>query len=275
MGLLTRCLGLALPLALQGAEPATKTLQWVQFGAMANPGGLQLKWTGSIRRTFDWRTQKDPWSSLEGGAVLAMTPAFGKAGLFVEWQPLPIAVFRVEGDQLRFTGHYGGVLSFAHGTDRFGESELQARRGDEESGGGKRVSTQATFQYQSGPVVFRAPLALVWTRSSGRGPWFYDPQYDTLLRDGDQLRDLQLQVGWVWTSPSNSLTCGPAIQTQSSREANLERRRAGLFAYLTKPKPLGPFHDPYLAIQIGRDLRDPNRTGQTYLEWVMGGRLGR
>jgi hypothetical protein len=60
-----------------------------------------------------------------------------------------------------------------------------------------------------------------------------------------------------------------------TREAALERRRAGLFAYLTRPKPLGPFQRPYLAVQAGRGLRDPNRTGQIFFEVGVGANIGR
>jgi hypothetical protein len=260
---------------LQGAETATQAIQSIQLGTMANPSGLQLKWSGSMRRTFDRRAPEDPWSCLEGGGILAVTPAYGMAGLFAEWQPLPVLVLHVEGDYLRTTGHYGGSLSFAHSKDAYGQTVLDARRGDEEATSARRAKAQMTLQYQAGQVVFRAPLTVVWTRDGGRGPWIYDPQYDTLLRDGDRLQDFQLQVGWAQNSPLGPLTWGPAYQVLRTREAALERRRAGLFAYLARPTPLGPLGRPYLALQAGRDLRDPNRTGQTYLEVAVGGRLGR
>lgn len=266
---------LAVSLAAAGANPSTEWLQAVQLGASANPSGLRLLWSGSIRRTFEWRTAEDPWSSLEGGTVLALTPAFGQAGLFAEWQPVPVLVLRIQGDQQRSTGHYGGTLSFAQASDPFGTPDLERRRGEEEPAGARRALVRTTLQYQAGPLVLRAPLSLLWTRAAGRGPWLYDPEYDTLLRDGDRLQDLQFQVGWNGRVQGGWLTWGPGYHVTRTREAGLERRRAGLFAYFTRPRALGPFQRPYLAVQAGRVLRDPNRTGQIYTEAALGARLGR
>jgi len=272
---LAYALCLTVSLALPGAEPSTQGLQSVQLATAANPSGLRLQYSGSLRRTFDWRTPDEPWSSLEGGALLTATPAFGRVGVFAEWQPLPIAVLRVEGSQLRYSGHYGGVLSFAHANDPFGASVLQARRGEEEAAGARQTLASLTFQYQTGALVMRAPVTLLWTRSSGRGPWYYDPFYDTLLRDGDRLQEIQLQVGWANQLRMGTLTLGPAGQLLRTREAALERRRAGFFAYLTRRRPVGGLQQPYLALQSGRDLKDPNRTGQTFVELAVGGRLGK
>ncbi len=267
------CLALGPPAA--AAEPATQVLQSVQLGASANPSGLRLLWTGSLRRTFEWRTPEDPWSCLEGGTRVAVTPAYGQAGVYAEWQPLPVLVLRAEGDQLRYTGRYGGVLSFARPDEPFGEPVLQRRRGESEPAGGRRALVQATLQYQDGPWLLRAPLTVLWTRGSGRGPWRYDPEYDTLLRDGDRLHEIQVQAGRSWTLPAGWLSAGPAYALTRTREAGLERRRAGLFAFLTRPQNLGPFRRPYLAAQAGRVLRDPNRTHQIFFELGLGARLGR
>lgn len=264
---------LAVPAASGG--PTAEVRQSAQLGVAANPGGLRLLWSGSLRRTFAWRTAEDPWSALEGGAVLAATPAYGQASLFAEWQPLPVLVLRAQGDALRFTGRYGGVLSFATASDPFGEPVLQRRRGEEEPGSARRTELKATLQYQTGGLLFRAPVTLVWVRFAGRGPWYYDPYWDTLFRDGDRIQEVQLQAGWNGTTRAGWLALGPAWQRTLTREAGLERRRAGLFLFLTRPAALGPLRRPYLALQAGRDLKDPNRTRQVYLEAGIGGRFGR
>lgn len=266
---------LALATGAAAVEPTTETLQSMQLGAAANPGGLRLLWSGSLRRTFAWRTAGEPWSCLEGGATAWLTPAYGLAGLFAEWQPVPVLVLRAEGQQIRFTGRYGGVLSFQHAHDPFGQPVLVQRRGEEEKESARRLLVQATLQYQTGSFFFRAPFAAVWTRNAGQGPWYYDPYADTLLADGDRLVDAHVQAGWTGSTEVGDLAIGPGYQLTRTREAQLERRRAGLFVFLTRPRPLGGFQRPYLAFNAGRVLQDPNRTRQIFIEASIGGRLGK
>lgn len=264
---------LAIPLTLAGTEPALERIQSIQLGLEANPAGLELLWSRSLRKTLAWRSPGESWASLEGGMVMALTPALGRVGLFGEWQPLPVLILRAEADQLRYTGQHGGVLSFERSSLPFGQPVLDARRGDEESASARRVQAQATLQYRAGPLVFRVPLNLVWTRNAGRGPWFYDPQYDTLLRDGDRLQDTSLQVGWAGGTGLGELVVGPSYEVTRTREAGLERRRAGLFGLLRRASPAGWLVEPYLAFQVGRDLRDPNRRGQINTQLALGGRF--
>ena len=85
-----RMLCLAVPMALAGADPSPERIQSIQLGLEANTAGLQLLYSGSLRKTLAWRTPGEPWSALEGGTVVALTPAYGKVGCFGEWQPLPV-----------------------------------------------------------------------------------------------------------------------------------------------------------------------------------------
>lgn len=271
-----RWLSLLVPAALlTAAEPGVRPRQAVQLGGAVNPEGLRLLWSGSLQRVFAWRTAEDPWSALEGGATVAATPSYGQLGLFAEAQPLPVLLLRAEIDHRRFTGRYGGVLFFDRAGDPFGAEVLQDRRGQERREGTARGALRATFQYQGGALFLRAPLALSWVRFCGQGPWFYDPWYDTLLAGRDRVDEAQLQVGWNGTTRAGWLAAGPFGQAQRTREGGLQQRRAGLFAFLTRPGRLGAFQRPYLALQLGRHLRDPNREGELFLTAGVGAQLGR
>jgi hypothetical protein len=236
---------------------------------VVHPDGVQLAGAFSLRR--GWRGPvQDPESYLQMGAAGLVNPAYVSAGLFLEAQPAAWLNLHLQGDQTRYLGTSSGLLSFASPTDDFGDAAQDRRKGQEETGSGRRLWAQVTPALQVGPIVLRHQAILGWYRFAGRGPWFYELENDLLLKDGDRVYDGQSQVLWAFTCPQVKAYAGGVLQVTRGRDAGLYRRRVGVTVSAEAKDSWGAWGRPRGGVVVGHVLEDRNRKGEAYAQLSVG-----
>ena len=268
MRILTPLLALLVLAPLGAQSPWSQELDLDTFVSKA-PDGLQLNGAYSLRKVLSG-SRAEPNAYVQLGAVAASTPAYGFGGLFVEAQPAPFLVLRAERSALRFFGTAGCLLSFPTASAPFGDDAVKARKGQEERTNGARTLLQATPQVRFGQVVLRHQATFGWWQFSGRGPWFYEYENDTLLHDHDRTSDQQSFALWESDWGSLKSYCGGTFQVTRASDAGLERRRIGLVLSFEAKESGGRWGQPRGGLIIGRNQTDPNRKGELYATCSLG-----
>jgi hypothetical protein len=265
--LLLTTLSLAtLPLAAHGPWHPVADLDGF---AVVAPDGVQATGALGLRRTLAG-DPREPDAYLQAGALGSLTLAYGTAGAYLEVQPAPFLVLRAERSATRYFGRWGALLFFPSSASPFGDAEMKALKGREEAAWGSRWTLQATPQARLGPLVFRHQLTFAWWRFSGRGPWFYEYENDTLLRDGDRTRDHQTFLSWESRLGAFRTYVGPTWQQTRAMEAGLLRKRWGLALAFEAARPGARWGLPRGGLILGRNQEDRNRKGDLYLALNLG-----
>lgn len=270
---------LAVLLAAAGAEaagtepgaPADRTRPITVHADLVtrlNPAGLMLT-VGGFR---DWLTVRDRAadrvsSYLRGGLMAGINPAYGQASAYVEWMPALFATLRLQSDLYGFLGTNGALLSFPEGDARFGADEIDALAGREERGVGRRFLVQPTIRAKAGPLIIRNQTDLARYRFDGKGPFFYEGEYDTLLKDGDVLlanRTDVLYAGWQ-RGKGAILLFGPFYEVTRADAADLTRQRLGAELFWIAADSLWSLDRPRIYSQAGVYRRDRNRQDEGFL----------
>ena len=249
-----------------------RTTLHADLAGQVNPEGLML-FLGGYRR---WISDRDhefgmPSSYLQTGAGLGISPAYAKAAAHVEWQPAVFASFRFEYDLYRFFGDFGALLSFPSGDVKFGKREVDALEGREEKAWGRRVLLQPTLYAKAGGVIIRNQTDIAYYRFDGKGPYFLDWEYDTLLKDGDSVIANRTQfLAKVWEENGGALLMGPYYEITHARDADIRRQRAGGLIYWTPMNTVGSLERPRIYSQLGVNIQDRNRDDEIYLTVGLG-----
>jgi hypothetical protein len=149
----------------------------------------------------------------------------------------------------------------------FGKDQINALSGKEESAFGHRIMFRPTVFARKGPIVFRNQTDLACYLFDGKGPYFYEWEYDTLLKDGDFLLDNRtsmLYEGWKGRKGA-LLLFGPFYEITHSVEADLTRQRAGGQLVWEPAKSLWSLNRPSIFSQVGVNLQDRNRKGEMFI----------
>ena len=252
-------------------DPVTGTADTVyqtDVVASLNPEGLMFilggfrRWSGPLDREYGI-----PSSSNKLGFALGVSPAYAKASAYDEWQPAIFAQIRFQFDVYRFFGANGALLSFPGADSKFGKNEVDELSGREETGWGRRVLLQPVFTARAGPVIIRNTTDLAYYWFNGRGPYFLEWEYDTLLKDGDLL--MNNRTAFLMAagkgSKSDTLLAGPYYEVTHGSDADITRHRTGVQVYWTRPEPIGSFNKPRVYAQVGVNLHDRNRDSEAFL----------
>jgi hypothetical protein len=238
-----------------------------------NPDGIMLivggfrRWSGPLDREYGI-----PSSSNQLGFTLGVSPAYAKASAYDEWQPAIFAQLRLQYDLYRFFGENGALLSFPSADSKYGKHEVDALSGKEETGWGQRVMFQPVITAKAGPVIIRNTTDLAYYRSGGRGPYFLEWEYDTLLKDGDFLlnnRTAFLMAAWKG-SRFETLLAGPFYEITHGSRADITRQRSGVQVFWSHAESIGSFSHPRVYAQIGINLQDRNRDKEAFLTAGLG-----
>lgn len=238
-----------------------------------NPVGLMLM-AGGYRR-WPIRTAPETGATLaylQAGLSAGVNPAYGQLSAHVEWMPAPFLRLRAVYDLFGYFGANGALLSFPSADAPFGDDELDARSGTEESGTGHRFSLQPVLRFRIGPVILRNRTELAYHRFDGAGPYFYEWAYDTLLRDGDVLLDTRTQVfveAWKGTGAA-ALFAGPFHQFTRAFDAGLDRQRVGGLVHYVPTQRLWSLDRPRFFARVGVNVRDRNREGEVFALFGLG-----
>ena len=169
-------------------RPEVETVAHVDFLGQMNPVGMAVV-VGAYRR---WIQDIEPTYGIPSkytqlGATLAVNPAFAQVSLYGDWQPAIFSLLRLQYDLYPYFGTNGALLSFPSAKSTFGDHEIDALKGQAETTIGQRVLFQPTLRAKAGPLYLRNQTDAAYYFFSGTGPYFFEREYDTLLKNGDVL----------------------------------------------------------------------------------------
>lgn len=248
-----------------------KNVFHADLAGRANPAGVILitgfyrKWSGPLDRTYGI-----PASHRQCGVMLGLSPAGAQGSLYGEWKPALFMQARLQYDQYRYFGANGSLLSFPAASAPFGRDELKALKGEEKGGWGRRIILQPVFTAKAGRVIIRNATDLAYYRFDGAGPYFYESEYDTLLKDGDTVADNTTAFLLDAGSGAAALLAGPFYQITHAGRADITRQRLGIQGYWSPAGKKGPFSALRAYGRLGLNLQDRNRDGQLFFTAGMG-----
>lgn len=238
------------------------------LGGRYNPLGVKFRIGAIYRREYGEPPRLNlPRPYLQGGFAASISPASAMASLHAEWMHLPFLVLRAQGDLYRYLGAYGALLEFPDKKASFGDAAMDAASGHELSRFGGRVLLQPTLRAKLGRIIVQNQTELAWYAFGSGGPYFYEHEYDTLLKDGDGLvANRTVVLAQLWASgPDAKLLVGPAYEVQRTFVGGLQRQRLGGALLFCPTAKLGYLARPRLVFQMGVNLQDRNRDGQLFL----------
>lgn len=239
----------------------------LDLGAGKNPDTLIF--VGELRYRNIYRRDKSPlWDGLytQGGFQLRVSPAFGKAGVHVEWLPIAILQLRLQYDRYAFFAKHGSLLAYASGDEPFDDDVIEARRGEEKVGAADRILFQPTLRLKLGHWLVRNKTDFALFEFSGKGPYYHERGYDTLLKINDRLlyNQLMLLYEFIHNEEGKTLLFGPFHEYLQTSHAGLERSLVGLSVYFVPREKYRSFKTPRFWLQAGQYLQDRNRDNEFY-----------
>jgi hypothetical protein len=209
------------------------------------------------------------------GVGLAVSPASAQASLAAEWVPAAPFQLRLRYDASVFFGANGALLKFPSRHSRFGEDELDALSGDEETGIGQRVSFSPVVRARIGRLIVRNQTDLNWYTLSRSSGWYYESEYVTLIDENDWLvanRTMLLMELWRGAGEATVLV-GPMYDVTRAGAAEITRQRVGASAYWAPAARWLGFDRPRVYALAGVNLSDRNREGEPFAILGFGGDL--
>ena len=250
------------------AEPAPpETLFHSDLMARANPDAIMVSAGGWRRWDIAMAPEYGvPSAYKQAGLDAGVNPGYAQFSLHAEWKPALFAHLRLQYDYFSYFGANACLLSFPTAAAKFGKDELEELEGQEESSWGQRVLFQPVLTGKLGPFILRNTTDLGYYRFDGAGPYFYEAEYDTLLKDGDLLVNNQtacLLQAWKG-GEENMLMTGPFYEITHAAEANINRQRVGLQFYWLPAATAWIFDQPRVYGRIGINLQDRNRDDEIF-----------
>jgi hypothetical protein len=279
---LTAFFAIASALPASGADPsaepkAVRTTLTTDLYARAAPNGVMLS-VGLVRH---WNETDGDSALLRGryaelGAAVGSNPAYAQASAFGEWVPIAPLQLRAQCDLLGFYGKNGALLQFPSASSPFGDSQVKALSGTEQSGVGYRLLAMPVLRLLLGPVLLRNETDLAWYRLSGKEGWYYEWEYDTLLAGKSDfiVSDRFAVLARLWHGAGESaLLAGPAYEVTHAAKAGLTRQRVEGIVFWSPAERLGSIARPRLLAILGVNIEDPNREGEVFAVTGVGGDL--
>ncbi len=241
---------------------------WSEYAdalASYNPKGAEVSGGLEYRNSYRYDNRYDSVSSYwQTGVGMNLTPAYAQPSVHLEWMPFLAVVGRLQYDRYYYFGANGGLLSFSSAGDPYGDRELGARRGTEESGVGSRVLFQPTVQLKTGDIVMRNQSDIARYRFPGKGPFFLVQEYDALLENGGSLLANRTQVLKEIKGPDADLLVGPYYEIVRAAAGAVPRRQMGVLLYSEQSRKQASSEEHHYFALIGYDLQDRNRKGEIF-----------
>lgn len=252
------------------------------LGTSVNPLGLQ----NGVDVLWRWPLSKSmrPIRSdahLTLGLAGRLSPAYQRAGAFVEIAPLSVFDVRVGIEPVFYFGTFNSMLGFAGYDARFDDEARRALRdqGRAMSGLAGRAYVAPTAKVKAGRVLARVHADFEWWKAQRPGaPFFYEPTRDTLLdARGDAMMTTETLVAYELSRrPGHKVLAGPVhTLTRVFRAAANQKQDLGLLAIVG----LGTRHlglaEPTLFAKVSYYLQDPYRRHQAGAQLALGFGVGR
>ncbi|HWR57415.1 MAG TPA: hypothetical protein VN328_00885 [Thermodesulfovibrionales bacterium] len=242
------------------------------IGGRINPQGISLSGGVNYRNVYQYSEKYKAESAYwQTGLGISVSPAYGQVGAHVEWMPWIFLPLRVQYDHYRFFGSYSSLLSFNSANAPFGDSAVKNRH-DEETASGNRVMFQPTLQAKLDRVIFRNQTDIAYYMFSGRGPYFLEQEYYTLLKDGDYLISNRTQLLYqTWQRRGGeTLLMGPYYEVTRTDAARITQQKIGGVLYWVPLDSIFGMDRPRLQMKGGYHLQDPDRQGQLFIAVSIG-----
>ena len=237
------------------------------LGGKINPRGLGFLGGVKYRNSYRYDEKYDAVSSYwQAGIGVGISPAFMQAGVHAEWMPWLFLQMRVQYDYIEYLGINDGLLSFPSANSPYGD-DVRKDRHDEEKTHGSRIMFQPTLQGKVGRFIIRNQTDLAYYTFAGRGPYFLELWYNTLMKDGDYLVANRTQFLYTFflDSKGKKLLAGPYYEVTRALDAQITQQKLGVALYWEPAPSLFYISHPHLGVMSGYHLEDPNRQGQFYL----------
>ena len=243
----------------------------VDLEGEANPSGLDVSMGAWYR--YIYHSDNSPlWNGLyvKGGGELSFNPAYGQVGIYLEWMPISILQMRVQFDRFSFFGRDGSLLTFDNGDEPFGDADIRKRSGQEITGQADRLMFQPTLMGELGRYVLENETTFALYSFDQTGPYFWDQEYDTLLKKDDRLiaNNISVLYDFVPKEQNEKFLVGPTFEVVHAFSADLTRERLGLSIYfepVTRRSIFGYVQHPRFYLQTGINIKDRNREDQFFL----------
>lgn len=261
-----------MPAVAADAEASVTKLELDTVG-LYNPLGISLSAKGYYRRVYH-RDDSPLWDGLywQAGAQAAVNPAYERGGFHVEWLPIAVLQMRAQYDRYYFTGSHGSLLAFANKNDAFGDDEIKARSGQEQSGYGDRYLFNLTLRAKFGNIIMRNVTDTARYEFPGEGPYYLEREYEILMATTDYVFSDQFYVLFEKRDGlGGTRYVGPYYDYVKVRETGLVRERLGVSFYREYGGALGFLQKPRWYVQSGVYLRERNRRHEAYLIIGVGG----
>jgi hypothetical protein len=232
-----------------------------------NPQGGGFQGSFRYRNVYGYSEKYDMESAYwQTSFGVGISPAAVLASLHAEWMPWLFLTMRVQYDYYAYLGVNNALLSFKSPDAHYGDSVLKDRD-DEERASGHHFIFQPSLQGKIGKIVFRNQTDLSYYRFSGRGPYYWEPAYDTLLKDGDFLIANRTFILYeiYKKSHSETLLAGPYYEVTRAGAAQITLQKVGAALYWTPADSLWHLNNPKLVTVAGYHFQDPNRQGSLFL----------
>ncbi len=207
------------------------------------------------------------WAYLQTGVGLTICPAYTQASMHVEWQPAAFFQIRADYSLFGYFGTQGGLRGFATGDEPYDVDRDSSLPGTDKASLGHRGLLRPVLAAQFGPVIIRNQLDLALYSVDTDEPYFYELEYDYLLKRTDLLIMNQTQLLFqVWKAPREAtLMVGGMYDVSTSMETEIRRQRAGA-AIVWQPKdPWGALDRFRVYLVGGWIIEDPNRENEPFL----------
>jgi hypothetical protein len=260
--------------ATAGTEPeSSRTTVYAETATRLAPTGIMV-FSGVLRR---WKVADGDGALLRGrylelGGAVGVNPAYSQGGAHLEWVPIAILQLRLQYDLYGFFGANGGLLSFPSAMSRFGDDEIKAAGGSENTGLGQRLLFSPVLRARAGRVLLRSQTDVAWFALSSMSGWFYEAEYDTLVSHSDLVVSNRTALMFeLWRGAGEStLLAGPAYEVTHAFAADLGRQRAEGVVFWSPVETFGAFARPRLFAVGGMNLVDRNRRHDPFVIVGMG-----
>lgn len=210
------------------------------------------------------------------GVVPTISPAFGRIGAQLEFQPLPFLRFWATYEFVGYFGSFDYMQSFASANEDYSDSDLDDL--DPYSMTGTQLTLSGTLQAKVGPLAVRSVLRATRPDYDLRGddPVFYDILYDSMIENENwffnndfdllYLHQDRFTVGirYTWT---RAFFSGDAFGTDDCmmiecRNDVITHRIGPIFAYTHFKEYKARYNGPTFLVALNWWLKHPYRTGQ-------------
>lgn len=239
--------------------------RYVDMILRTNPDGIMAIIGMNYQRIYKIDSHYNiPSNELKIGGNVGINPTYGQFSLYSEWLPLVFLRLRLQYDKYVFLGQYGGLLSFSSADQPFGDTIIDNRSGDEEKVMGDRIILNLLLRAKLGNIIFRNQSTMARYYFYGKGPYFLEWEYDTLLKNNDMLyaNDFSLLYE-IKFNQKTQLFIGPYHEWVYAKSSKLTRQRIGLNLFLESNK-WQYFKSQRIYCRVGTNLEDRNRDGEIF-----------